>query len=90
MAYTVTIEEENRFTQMSKYLSKAIELRVKFSDQDKNDLRLKSVLNKLRLPVSAVNEFGEIVAHNNAMVNFLQHQDERSWWVCKRTNYAAI
>jgi DNA-binding CsgD family transcriptional regulator len=70
-----TIEEENRFTQISKYLSKAIELRVKFSDQDKNDLRLKSVLNKLRLPVSAINEFGEIVAHNNAMVNFLQYQD---------------
>lgn len=70
-----TLEEENRFTQMSQYLSKAVELRVKFSDQDKNDLRLKSVLNKLRLPVSAVNEFGGIVAHNNAMVEFLQHQD---------------
>jgi DNA-binding CsgD family transcriptional regulator/PAS domain-containing protein len=70
-----TIEEENRFTLMSKYLSKAIELRVKFSDQDKNDLRLRSVLNKLRLPVSALNEFGSIIAHNNAMVDFLKYQD---------------
>lgn len=70
-----TIEEENRFTSMSKYLAKAVELRVKIADQDKNDLRLKSVLNKLRLPVTAVNEFGDIVAHNDAMLGFLQSQD---------------
>jgi DNA-binding CsgD family transcriptional regulator len=70
-----TVEEEGRFTQVSKYLSKAVELRVKISGQDKNDLRLKSVLNKLRLPVTAVNEFGDIVAHNDAMLGFLQSQD---------------
>jgi DNA-binding CsgD family transcriptional regulator len=70
-----TLEEENRFTSMSKYLAKAVELRVKIADQDKNDLRLKSVLNKLRLPVTAVNEFGDIVAHNDAMLGFLQSQD---------------
>ena len=69
-----TIEEESRFTSMSKYLAKAVELRVKIADQDKNDLRLKSVLNKLRLPVTAVNEFGEITAHNDAMLGFLQSQ----------------
>jgi len=70
-----TIEEENRFSQVSHYLAKAIEIRVKLADQSKNDVRLKSVLNKFKLPVTAVNEFGEIVAHNNAMVAFLQSQD---------------
>jgi DNA-binding CsgD family transcriptional regulator len=69
-----TLEEEERFTQMSRYLSKAIELRIRIADQDKNDLRLKSILNKMRLPVSAVNEFGDIVAHNDSMIGFLQSQ----------------
>ncbi len=70
-----TLEEENRFTLFSKYLAKAVELRVKLAGQDKNDLRIKSVLNKLRLPVTAVNEFGDIISHNDAMVVFLQKQD---------------
>jgi len=70
-----TIEEEDRFTKMSQYLAKAVDLRIKLTGQDKNDLRLKSVLNKFRLPVSAVNEFGAIIAHNNSMLGFLQSQD---------------
>lgn len=70
-----TVEEEQRFTLMSRFLAKAVELRLKLAGQDKNDLRLKSVLNKLRLPVTAVNEFGEIVAHNDAMLGFLQGQN---------------
>lgn len=71
-----TQEEEDRFTDISALVAKAIVLRLKLANQSKNDLRLKSVLNKLRLPVSAVNEFGEVVAHNNAMVSFLQTQSD--------------
>lgn len=71
-----TQEEENRFTDISILVSKAVELRLKLSSQSKNDVRLKSVLNKFRLPVSAVNEFGEVVAHNSAMLSFLQSQSD--------------
>lgn len=69
-----TQEEEKRFTKVSTYLAKAVQLRVKITDQGKNNLRLKSVLNKFRLPVTAVNEFGDIIAHNDAMATFLQTQ----------------
>ncbi|TNC84337.1 MAG: hypothetical protein CSH37_11275 [Thalassolituus sp.] len=71
-----TQDEEDRFTAMSGLMAKAVALRLKLASQPQNDLRLKSVLNKLRLPVSAVNEFGEVVAHNNAMLKFLQGQSE--------------
>ncbi len=36
-----TVEEEDRFTQVSKYLSKAVELRVKISGQDKKRFKAK-------------------------------------------------
>ncbi len=70
-----TQNEEKRFTHMSKFLKKAIELRIKFSDQDKNELRIKSILNKLRLPASYLDEFGDIIAHNNAMEKFIKFQN---------------
>jgi len=66
-----TQEEEDRFTAMGPYIAKAVQLRVKLAEKKKDGLRLKSILNKLKLPVATLNEFGEVIAKNSKMDELL-------------------
>ena len=63
--------EEDRFTAISPYIAKAVRLRVKLAEKEKDGLRLKSILNKLKLPVATLNEFGEVIAKNSKMDELL-------------------
>jgi DNA-binding CsgD family transcriptional regulator len=67
-------EELNRFSALGPYIEKAIQLRVKLAEHKKDRLRIKSVLNHFRLPVATLNEFGEVIAQNRLMDEFLDQQ----------------
>jgi len=62
-----TQEEEDRFSAIGPYIAKAVQLRVKLAENKKDGLRLKSVLNKIKIPVATLNEFGEVIAKNHKM-----------------------
>lgn len=68
-------EEVNRMRAMSVFIEKAILLRLQIAENKKDTLRLRAVLNHFKLPVAALNEFGEVIAHNQSMGEFLQQQE---------------
>ena len=69
-----TPQELERFYTLGPYIEKAIQLRIKLAEHKKDRLRIKSVLNHFRLPVATVNEFGEVIAQNRLMDDFLLQQ----------------
>lgn len=65
-------EEIRRFSALTSYLMKAVQLRIKLAEGNHDRLRIKSILNKFRLPVASLNEFGEVIAQNDLMRQLLQ------------------
>lgn len=68
--------EIDRFLALSIYIEKAVRLRIYLSNSKSNCSRLKAVLNQFHLPVATLNEFGEVVAQNTLMDDFIN--DNRS------------
>lgn len=96
-----SVEEEERFSAISQYIAKAINVRIRMLMAAKDDVRLSSVLNAIKLPVAATNEFGEVIAQNRLMTDLLASQnylskDEHSRLVLKNAdanrllNYSVI
>ena len=69
-----TEEDIGRMDALAPYLKKALDLRVKIAEQEKNSVRLKQVMDRMPLPVALFNEFGELITVNAAMQNNLIDQ----------------
>mgnify|MGYP000113411591 FL=1 len=69
-----TQQEMARFRALGPYIEKALQLRIQLAEHKKDRLRIKSVLNNFRVPVATVNEFGEVIAQNRLMDEFLLKQ----------------
>jgi len=67
-----TQEEENRFTILAPYISKAVALRLHIAESCGNNHRIKSLLDTFRFPVAVLNEFGELISVNTDMDVLLQ------------------
>lgn len=67
-----TFDEIRRFSSLTPYLIKALQLRIKLAEGNHDRLRIKSILNKFRLPVASLNEFGEVIAQNDLMLHLLE------------------
>ena len=62
-----TQEEEDRFTILAPYISKAVALRLHIAEFSGNNGRIKAMLNTFRFPVAVLNEFGELISVNSKM-----------------------
>jgi len=69
-----TSQEIERCRALTPYIEKAIRLRIELAERNKDRSRLRSVLNQFRLPAATLNEFGEVIAKNIAMDEFLENQ----------------
>lgn len=67
-----TQEEVQRFSSLTPYLVKALQLRLKLAEGVHDRLRIKAVLNKFRVPVATLNEFGEVIAQNDLMEQLVE------------------
>lgn len=70
-----TQHEIKQFEVFGPLIEKAVRLRLQLSSEKKTTSRLKSVLNHFNIPVTTLNEFGEIIAKNNLMDDFLKRQN---------------
>ena len=68
-------QEMDRLRALGPYIEKALQLRIQLAEHKNDRLRVKSVLNHFRVPVATVNEFGEVIAQNRLMDDFLLQQD---------------
>ena len=73
-----TPQEVERMHALSPFIEKAVRLRLQIAENQKDHLRLKAVLNHFRLPVATLNEFGEVIAKNHAMDQFIKQQSQFS------------
>lgn len=64
-------DDIGRMDALAPYLKKALDLRVKIAEQEKNSVRLQQVMDRMPLPVALFNEFGELITVNSAMQNNL-------------------
>lgn len=72
------IGEIERCAALTPFLIHAIQLRLKLAEDIHDRLRIRSVLNKFRLPVAMLNEFGETMVQNSLMEQLVKkHQSIR-------------
>lgn len=62
-----TQEEEDRYTALTPFITKAIQLRLKLASSDANNKMLNAIINTFRLPVAILNEFAEVISKNTLM-----------------------
>jgi len=62
-----TQEEEDRFSILAPYISKAVALRLHIAESCGNNYRIKALLDTFRFPVAVLNEFGELISVNTPM-----------------------
>lgn len=68
--------EEDRFTALTPYLAKAVQLRLKIASQLSEHSLLELTINSFSLPVAILNEFGEVISINHLMKEkILEHSD---------------
>jgi DNA-binding CsgD family transcriptional regulator len=66
-----TPDEEDRFTKLTPYLEKAVKLRLKIASELAPKSLIKPIINTFRLPVAVLNEFGEVIASNELMDDYI-------------------
>ncbi|UTF59384.1 helix-turn-helix transcriptional regulator [Gilvimarinus sp. DA14] len=66
--------EIERFCALSPYIEHAMRLRLNLSKAKEGQVYIRAALNKMRVPVAVLNEFGELLAQNNLMQGFIESQ----------------
>ncbi|MFC3155956.1 helix-turn-helix transcriptional regulator [Gilvimarinus japonicus] len=69
-------EEMIRFEALSPYIEHAMKMRIELSSSANDTVYIRAALNKMRVPVALLNEFGELITQNQSMQAFLQEQSQ--------------